>query len=105
MIIRVDKDELKILSNDLINSSSNVSKEIETWEKSVEGLKKIWQGKDADVFYNRINIYLLKLRMLTESSNSIGTFIDKANNKYIEKDNDFADVLKRENDRNDAGIE
>ena len=105
MIIRVDKDELKILSNDLINSSSNVSKEIETWEKSVEDLKKIWQGKDADVFYNRINIYLLKLRMLTESSNSIGTFIDKANNKYIEKDNDFADVLKRENDRNDAGIE
>ena len=104
MVIRVNKDELKIVSNDLIKSSSNVSKEIETWEKSVDDLKKIWQGKDANVFYNRIGLYLLKLKMLSESSNSMGVFINKANNKYIEKDDEFADILKRDNDRNESGI-
>jgi len=101
MIIKANKEELKNISNDLIKSSSNIYKEIETWEKSVEKLKNIWQGKDADIFYTKINNYLIKLKMLSETSNTIGNFINKANNKYIEKDREFADLLKKENERNE----
>lgn len=99
MIIKVDKEELKNVSNDLLKSSDNISYEIGVWEKAIEKLKNIWQGQDADVFYSRIDSYLLKLKMLSETSTSIGKFIDRANNKYIEKDKEFASELKKENDQ------
>lgn len=101
MIIKADKEELKTVSNNLIKSSSDVYKEIDTWKSSIAKLKSIWQGKDADIFYSRIDRYLAKLKMLAETSNSIGEFINKANNKYIERDREFAETLKKENDKND----
>ena len=43
--------------------------------------------------------------MLSETSSTIGNFINKANNKYIEKDKEFANSLKKENERNEPGNE
>jgi uncharacterized protein YukE len=99
MIIKADKEELKVVSNDLIKSSKNIENEIEIWEKTIEQLKEIWQGKDANMFYSRISMYLTKVKMLGSSSEAIGRFINIANDKYIECDEEFANVLKRENDR------
>ena len=102
MIIKANKEELKTISNDLLKSSSSVYKEIEIWEKSIEKLKSIWQGKDASIFYSKIDNYLIKLKMLSESSSAIGNFINNANNKYIEKDKEFTELLKRENENNES---
>ena len=98
MRIVADKEDLKNVSDDLVKSSKSVNDEIDLWEKSILELKQIWQGKDADMFYNRIDEYLLKLRMLSAASNSIGGFINKVNNTYIKKDEEFANELKKEND-------
>lgn len=104
MIVKADKEELKNVSSSLIKSSSQVNYEIEVWEKSISELKNIWQGTAADIFYPKIDNYLRKLKMLAETSNSIGQFIGKANKIYIEKDQEFADEIKKENDRYERRI-
>ena len=85
MIIKVDKEKLNDISNDLMKSSNSISDEIKLWEDNISNLKNIWQGKDADIFYSRIENYLIKLKMLSETTGSIGKFINSANNKYIAK--------------------
>ena len=99
MIIRVNKEELKNVSQDLTKSSDNFLHELEVWENSVSKLKTIWEGIDADIFYSRIDEYLLKLKMIRETSTSLGKIINLADNKYIEKDLEFARDLKKENDK------
>lgn len=98
MIIKVNKEELKNVSQDLTKSSDSFLNELKIWENSITKLKTIWEGVDADIFYSRINDYLLKLKMLYETTNSIGKIINLADNKYIEKDLEFASDLKKEND-------
>ena len=97
MIIKVDKEKLNDVSNDLMKSSNSISDEIKLWEDNISNLKNIWQGKDADIFYSRIENYLIKLKMLSETTGSIGKFINSANSKYIAKDEEFAEELKKEN--------
>ena len=105
VIIKADKEDLKDVSLDLIKSSNTIDNEISVWEDSVNRLKSIWMGKDADIFYSRIESYIIKLKMLTATSNSIGSFINKVNNSYIEKDQEFADDLKKENDKYEPDTE
>lgn len=99
MIVKVDKTELKNVSNDLMKSSDDIKNEINLWKKKIEELKTIWKGKDADIFYSRIDAYLIKLDMLTESSSAISKFINAADEQYIAKDEEFATAIRRERER------
>ena len=101
MILKVDKEELQNVSDELIKSSSSFEEEIKLWEKEVSELKEIWDGYDAKLFYNRITSYLEKLKMVSACSNSLGTVISKTNSEYIKKDDEFANDLKKENDELD----
>ena len=105
MVIKADKEKLANTSNNLVKSSNSIKEEIDLWKKTVDELKQVWKGKDADTFYNRMDAYLIKLDMLTESSNAIGTFIGTVNSKYIEKDEEFTENIRRENDKYEEPIE
>ena len=67
-------------------------------EVNKEELKKIWSGEDADVFFNRIDIYLNKVELLKETSKTIGSFMLEADKNYCKADEEFVDDLKRERD-------
>ena len=101
MRIHVNKKELKSVSEDLQKSSMSVNDEIELWVKEHDKLKAIWSGHDADVYFSKIDQYLLKLKMISETSSELGKFIEKAHNKYTEEDSEFAQELRKENDQYD----
>lgn len=101
MILKVDKEELQNVSDELFKSSSSFEEEIKLWEKEISELKEIWEGYDAEVFYNRISAYLEKLKMVSACSSSISSVISKTNDEYIKKDDEFANDLKKENDELD----
>mgnify|MGYP003306005791 CR=1 FL=1 len=46
MILKVDKEELQNVSDELIKSSSSFEEEIKLWEKEVSELKEIWDTQD-----------------------------------------------------------
>lgn len=101
MILKVDKEELQNVSEELLKSSSTFVEEIKLWEKEITELTEIWDGYDAQLFYDRITTYLEKLKMVSACSNSLSTIISKTNGEYIKKDEEFANDLKKENDELD----
>ena len=105
MILKVDKEELNNVSDELIKSSTSFSDEIDVWEKAITELKEIWDGDAAQKFYSKIDPYLEKLRMVSTCSNSLGTIIEKTNKEYIQKDEAYADELKKENDELESNDE
>ena len=96
MKVKVDKKELKKVSEDLIKSSLNVNDEIELWIKEHEKLKTIWSGYEADTYFKKADQYFLKLKMISETSNNLGDFIEKAHRKYSDEDEEFAQDLRKE---------
>lgn len=43
-----------------------VDKEIDVWRNEISHLKDIWTGKDANIYYNKIDNYLNKLDLFVE---------------------------------------
>ena len=101
MKLHVNKKELKNVSDDLKKSSMSVNDEIELWIKEHEKLRSIWSGYDADTYFKKIDQYLLKLKMISETSSELGNFIEKAHSRYTEEDSEFAQELRKENDQYD----
>ena len=100
MDIEVDTDQLLIMEKDIKKSANSFVEEIDLWKKQIEELKKIWQG-EADIFYSKIDEYLIKLNMISETEKIIGNVIKDSYNMYEEKDNLFTQQLKRDNSQYD----
>ena len=98
MKLKVDKKEIKNVEKELLTKSEQLALEFETWTKNIEDLKTIWQGPETEPFYRSIDDYLARIKLIPETSKAIGNFMVKSTNAYEEKEEEFRDQLKKEND-------
>ena len=101
MNFEVDTDELKYCEVKLENSSTKVEDEIKVWEKDIEKLKTIWKGSAADVFYSKMDEYLKKLKMLSETTRVFGNAMKECYSNYETKDKEFSVDLQNERNKYD----
>ena len=101
MNIEVETDELKYCESKFLTSSEKLNKEVEYWKAQIEKLKTIWSGTEANVFYAKIDAYLMKLKMLAETTNVFGKTIKQCYVNYEKNDNDFAKDVRDENSKYD----
>jgi len=101
MDFEVDTDILRVTENQLYKNSNSFDQEIEEWKKQIERLKNVWSGEDADIFYTRIDEYLLKLKMVSETENIFGKALKQSYTTYEEQDEAFSTELKRDNEQYD----
>ena len=101
MNFEVDTDELRFCEKKLTDSSERLTTEINYWYEQIEKLKSIWSGSEADVFYTKLDGYLMKLKMLSETTNVFGKTIKQCYINYERTDNSFAGIIKEENSKYD----
>ncbi len=101
MDIEVDTEQLKEMEIDINRSADSFSEEIDWWKEQIERLKNVWQGEDAEIFYSKIDPYLIKLNMVSESERMIGKAIKNSYEMYEEKDNLFTMELRKNNSQYD----
>ncbi len=97
MDIEVDTNELKIIELDINKSANSFVEEIDLWKEQIERLKNIWQGEEANIFYSKIEEYILKLNMVSETEKIIGKAVRNSYEMYEEKDEYFKNALKNNN--------
>ena len=97
MRIQINKDEVNNMKDDIMTTKDVIDREIDVWRAEISNLKQIWTGKDANVYYAKIDNYLKKLDLFVETSNTIGEFLEKANSMYQEKERNFTSELKKDN--------
>ena len=101
MNIEVDTEELKYCEEKLSTSSNNLSDEIDYWENQIDQLKSIWSGTEANVFYTKMEEYLIKLRMLSETTSMFSNTVKNCYVSYETNDDNFAGKIKEENSKYD----
>ena len=97
MRIQINKEEVNNMKDDIMTTKDVIDREIDVWRGQISNLKQIWTGKDANIYYTKIENYLKKLDLFVETSNTIGEFLGKANALYEEKEKNFSSELKKEN--------
>ena len=93
MLLKVKYDELKEVADTINNDSSLLSEEIKKLLDQIEKLKSIWQGIDADAFYENSYDYFQKMTTISATLNNLGKFIEKTNNEYKNGDEAFSREL------------
>ena len=86
MDLRVNHEELNNFYDLSNNESEYLREKIEFWLEKIEELKEIWQGKDADEFYENTRNYFERLKVIPEFYDTVNNFVLKANKEYRETD-------------------
>ncbi len=88
MDLRVNHEEINNFFDLSQNESELIKEDINVWLQKIEELKEIWQGTDADEFYENVINYFKRLNIVPEFYDSINNFVLEANRKYREADNE-----------------
>ncbi len=86
MNLRVNHEEINNFYDLSKNESEFIREKIDFWIKKIDELKEIWQGEDADTFYDNATSYLKNMYILPEFYDSIDDFIINANRQYRNTD-------------------
>ena len=74
---------------DMSNIQSELMNEqIGIWQDKLSELKEVWQGDDADAFFDNATSYVNRLTIIPECYNSLTEFVSSANKQYHQKDLD-----------------
>ena len=101
MDFEVDTDQLKLAENRLYKESDAFHTELNVWVDQIERLKDIWTGEDADIFYRKIEEYITKLRMVSETEKNLGKLLRTSYSSYEDQDSEFMLELKKDNEQYD----
>lgn len=96
MLLKVKHEELHDVLNTMVKDGDAYDTEIEKMLGEIEKLRTIWQGQDATVFCDNVHAYITKMKNIPIALRNMSTFIDKANNGYTEKDEEFSKELEKE---------
>lgn len=94
MVLKVDPDELVNVSNVMKNDSDKYKTEIDTMEATLEKLKNVWKGGDADAFIENLTYFLTRMRGIPETLSTLSQLCNKSNEGYTSRDEEFAKELK-----------
>ncbi len=97
MNFEADSDELKKAETTLSNSSELFKDYLTEWRNEIDTLKTIWSGDDANVFYAKMEEYLSKLDLISETTSIFSSTFNTSYTIYESKDNEFSKELDSEN--------
>lgn len=105
MNLRVNHEGLNEFYDLSNNESEYLKEKIEFWLEKIEELREIWQGIDADEFYENAKHYFEKMKIIPEFYDSVNDFTIKANRVYKNVDEESKkDFKKAIDDRNDVYV-
>lgn len=96
MNIKANFSELTEVSNKMQTNADNLDDEIEKALESIESLKKIWQGEDAETFYDSATTYFTQMKVLPSTMKILGKFVDNSSSKYRDNDDGFRKEISKE---------
>ena len=86
---------MEVKSN-MINNSNELDIEINNILAYLNELKGVWQGEDADIFYEEAFNYINRMKTITNCFNVLGNFMNDANHSYEESDTSLKNELEKE---------
>ena len=76
--------------------SELMNEQIRVWQDKLGALKDVWQGDDADTFFDNAMSYVNRLTIIPECYNSLSEFVGSANKEYHEKDMESKKEFEKE---------
>lgn len=95
MKLVVNHNEITQVQNDFLNNYNELNTEIDKWLSEIARLREIWKGTDSDIFCKGVEAYFAKVKTVSILYYNFGKFLNKANNSYKERDEAFANDLKK----------
>lgn len=96
MKVRVEYDELEYITKNTKEDKSELEIEINRLLENLERIKTMWQGTDADIFYDKAFEYIKRMKVLCSFMNATGELIQYGTNNYQKQDQSFARDLNKE---------
>ena len=96
MILKVNHEELKNVTDVMLNDEEVLKSEVDKLLDYLEAIKLIWKGKDADAFYENAHEYISRMKIIPSAIGTFGNFINSVDNKYIENDDEFSNEINKE---------
>ena len=93
MMIKVRPDGLKNVTKNIDKDREELEYEINYWISKIEELQGIWQGEDADIFYNSCLSYVKRMSSITDFYDTMREFVGYSRYKYTENDESLKDNL------------
>lgn len=95
MKLKVKNEELNQVKEKLDDKTVDLQKQLQNLLVQVNELKKVWQGEDAEEFYNKAEIYIKYLEVVPKIYAFLSTVIDGANKTYKQLDSEYAALMKK----------
>lgn len=96
MVVKVRHKELMEVKSNMINNSEELDIEINNILQYLNELKGVWQGEDADIFYEEAYNYINRMKTITNCFDVLGNFINDANHSYEVSDMSLKEELEKE---------
>ena len=103
MDLKLDAEELYEVESVMERDSEDLDTAIETITQALEELRGIWEGQDADKFFNNTREFFEKMRGIPMCMRNMGKFMNRANKDLMEKDDEFSKELETEVDERYTG--
>lgn len=96
MMIKIDSDEVELLTKHLDEYSLDLFAEIKGCIEDLNSLKSNYISPEGTYVIQTCEAYFDNLKVLPYNLNEINDAIRKANNMYTEQDNDFLKEIQKE---------
>lgn len=96
MNLNIDYDALENCGDVSKINAEKLLEQIKIWEENIDYLKKIWQGEDAEIFFDKADNYLKNAETLSMCMDTIGSFMKSATNRYYEEEEVWSKEVERE---------
>ncbi len=98
MEITVDEEELKQMTTTMGKDAESLDEAIQTITQQLEILRGVWQGQDADKFFENAREYFEKMKGIPICMRNMEKFADRANKDFNDNDESFSKELDTEVD-------
>lgn len=96
MNLNIDYDALENCGDVSKKNAEALLEQIKIWENSIDDLKEIWQGEDAEIFYNKADGYLKNAETLSMCMDTIGSFMKNATYVYYDEEENWSREIEKE---------
>ena len=106
MKVRVEYDELEYVTKNTDEDKSELEIEIDKLLASLERIKDMWQGTDADIYYDKAFEYINRMKVLSGFMDTTSELMKFGMGQYQKQDQSFSrDLNKEVNDNEPDRIE
>lgn len=98
MEIKVDEEELKNMTTTMGKDADSLDEAIQAITQQLEILRGIWEGQDADKFFDNAREYFEKMQGIPNCMRNMEKFANRANSDFNTSDESFSKELDTEVD-------